>query len=162
MNDSQQEIAFHLVFDGRLVPGRNAAEVEAEFVRRFGAATAKTLFSGKPVTVNRNLRREDAQKKQRVFEQLGVVVQIVPSSPVPANLSLVEAPSQPTEKVEVQATPARQVDKPEKADFGVLPDRTPVAPTKTKKSNVYSKAELADAFKDAAEMPTARTVTSSS
>jgi Zn-dependent protease with chaperone function len=155
MKDSQQAITFHLVFDGRLVPGRNAAEVEAEFVRRFGAATAKSLFSGKPVTLNRDLRREDAQKKQRILEQLGVVVQIVPASTVSADLSLVEAPTQPTEKVEVHPTPDRQVGKPQESDFGVLPDRSPVAPVESVKSNVYSKAELADAFKDAAEVPAA-------
>ena len=155
MDESLQKSTFRLVFDGRLVPGRNPVDIEADFTRRFGEATAKTVFSGKSVTLNRNLSREDAQKRQRIFEQLGVVVQVVPSSPITAELSLVDAPAPATpEPVALQPAPLQE-DQPQKADFGVLPDRSRARSKKAPTSTTYSQAELADAFKDTTEIPPA-------
>ncbi len=153
MVETAEKLTYRLVFDGRLVPGRNAAQVEAEFTQRFSEKTAKTIFSGKSVTLGRDLDRDDAQKKQRRYEQLGIVVQMVPSAPVAAELSLVDAPAPKT--AQPQTTSAPPVDEPPKAEFGVLPDRSKPAPKKTRQADVYSKAELAEAFKDAAEIPPA-------
>lgn len=149
MTESQQDKSFRLVFDGRLVPGRSATEVEADFARRFGEAAAKNIFSGKSVTLNRNLSREDAQKRQRIFKQLGIIVQAVPTAPAVTELSLVDAPLQPAE--EEKAEP----NKPDKADFGTMPDRSPARPVKARVTDVYSMTELAEAFGDSAEIPVA-------
>jgi len=153
MDESTQENTFRLVFDGRLVPGRNPVEIEADFTRRFGEATTKTVFSGKSVTLNRNLSRDDAQKKQRIFEQLGVVVQVVPASPAAAELTLVDAPA--AQETPAQPPPSQQEAAPQEADFGVLPDRSGTRRTKAGSPNTYSQAELADAFKNTTEIPSA-------
>jgi len=153
MTESQQDKTYRLVFEGRLVPGRNAAEVEADFARRFGDAAAKGIFSGKSVTLNRNLSRADAEKRQRIFEQLGIIVHAVPSNPPAEELSLVDSPAQPTATAE--PTPTAQSGKPEKAEFGTLPDRTPAKPAKARAADVYSQKEIAEAFGDTADIPVA-------
>lgn len=149
------ERTFSLVFSGRLVPGRNAAEVEAEFTRRFGAARTKVLFSGKPVTVNRDLGRDDAQKKQKIFEKLGIVVQLVAMTPEPVELSLADAPVTPPKTRAPEPQPEKPIAPPQETEIGVLPDRS--APRRASKAsrNVYSPAEIAEAFRDTVEIPPA-------
>ena len=150
MNESPQDITFRLIFNGRLVPGRNPVEIEADFAQRFGEVTTRTVFSGKSVTLNRKLSREDALKKQRILEKHGIVVQMVPSASVTADLSLVDAA--PPTPVPATREPEIRDAEPE---LGVLPNRTPAKPTKVPASSAYSQAELADAFKDAIEVPPA-------
>ena len=155
MSEPTKTTTYRLIFNGRLVAGRNAADVEAEFVRRFGEGTAQTIFSGKSVTLNRDLSRDDAQKKQRIFEQLGIVVQAVPTTPVAADLSLVESPSEPAKPQSPPDTVAPPAKPAAPAEFGVLPDRAPATKPGAKGAAVYSKAEIAEAFRDAAEIPPA-------
>lgn len=144
---------FRLVFNGRLVPGRNAADVEADFEQRFGAATAQAIFSGGPVTVNRNLSREDAQRKQRVFEKLGIIVQLVPTASETVELSLADEPAKPAAPPEAEARAESRDEAPKESEIGVMPDRSTPRRTRKAATNVYSQAEIADAFKDTMEIP---------
>ena len=164
MDESEQQQTYSLVFDGRVVPGRNAADVESDFSDRFGAATAAKVFSGGTVTLNRNQGRNEARQKQAIYEKLGILVQIVPTATTDAGLTIAENPAPPPppaqqparneQSVPPVASQAGASENPKPAAFGELPDRA-ASPAQKKSSNVYTKAELAEAFKDAVEMPPA-------
>ena len=154
MDESVQGKTYSLVFDGRVVPGRNAAEVESDFSDRFGASTAEKVFSGGIVTLNRNQGRDEARKKQAIYEKLGILVQIVPTATRDAHLTIAEAPPEIEQSAPPVASPATPSNNPKAASFGELPDRA-VASAKEQPNDVYTKAELAEAFKDAVEMPPA-------
>jgi len=67
MDQMHAEITFSLVFAGRLVAGRNAANVEKAFGGRFGEATAQSVFGATSCTLKRGLSRENALKFQQVL-----------------------------------------------------------------------------------------------
>jgi len=154
MEEKQQDTTFRLVFDGRLVAGRNAIEVEAAFTKRFGNKAARTVFAGSAIALKAGLSRDQAVQLQRVFEEIGMVVQAIPSTPQTADLSLAERP-QPEPGPKPATSLPSSAEAPSPPDFGVLPEPPASLQAPKPTSDMYTREELAAAFKNAAQIPPA-------
>jgi len=74
---------FNVVFNGRLVPGVNRAELVEAFSSRFGYQKTRVvdmLASRKPVVLKRNIDRETAEKFRVILGELGMEVDIETAS----------------------------------------------------------------------------------
>ncbi|WP_111641081.1 hypothetical protein [Marinimicrobium alkaliphilum] len=93
------ETRYDIVFRGDLVLGQNIVEVKARLQKLFKADAARidALFSGRPVTLKRNLDQAAAQKYRQVLEQAGIQVQVKaqsePSAPAQAAAKAPVAPA---------------------------------------------------------------------
>ena len=154
------ETTFSLVFAGRLVAGRNAANVEKAFGSRFGEAVAQSVFGSTPRTLKRGLTRENALKFQQVLEQIGMVVQVIPSAPEVSDLSLVEQPSEVPESAD-SAPPLKPKGQQQEhksqqtAEFGVLPQRPRARKAEAEPGDTYAIEEMDKAFGETLAIPPA-------
>lgn len=76
---SSQEESYRIVFWGQVAPEYTAKEVALGFVRTFQIKERRQLqklFTGKVVTLKKNLSHEDAQKYFDAIEALGGVCRI--------------------------------------------------------------------------------------
>lgn len=155
MTESTQDSKFNVVFNGRLVIGRNAAEVEATFAHRFGASIAERVFNSESITLKSDIDRQQALKLQRVLEDIGMSVVLQPIAPTDTDLTLSEPFLRPTEQPHVE--PPLPATPPDAESFGELPQRPPVAATRKGGKNTYKTSELDNAFKGSgAHPPTSR------
>lgn len=149
MTETSEQTTFDVLFDGRLVAGQNATDVEQAFAKRFGDAAARSVFTGSSVKLKKALTRDKALNVQRKLEQLGMVVLLVPNTPPTSELALVAEPASASGTTpEPTAIPA-----PTPAKLGELPDRKSATPKR--KSQTYSRKELDDAFKGEVVLPSA-------
>lgn len=81
--------AYRVIFRGKLLPGIQIDEAKRRCAEQLPLQPAQLekLFSGKLVTLRKNLSDNDAQKYRQLFNRIGLDVEICPetaSAPIPA------------------------------------------------------------------------------
>ena len=169
MGEAQEQTTFSVVFDGRLVAGRNAIDVERAFASKFGEQVAQRVFGRSPVTLKKGITRDQAVKLQEVLHKIGMTVQMIPTAPDTSQLSLVEpAAKAPAETAPTPSAPeiaAREPAQSESAQSelskseppapGELPQRGSSAPPASGAGNTWTTQDIDKAFADAIEIPPA-------
>ena len=84
---------YEVVFAGELVPGADAAQVEANLARLFQADPQRiaALFSGRRIVIKSNLDGESAEKYRQTLERAGARVEVSALGAVAAVVPAVEA-----------------------------------------------------------------------
>lgn len=94
MDETPAAAQYEVIFESRIVTGRNPAEVEAAFAERFGEAVAKRVFAGGSVVLKRNLEHDAALALQRRLHNLGLTTRLSVTAPSQVELSIVEEQEQ--------------------------------------------------------------------
>ena len=136
VEDTSTEGQYELIFEGRLVPGRVASEVESVFAKKFGESVAKRIFSASQITLKRNLDKGAAAKLQRQFHSLGLTTRISRVAAQEMEFSLVQDAPKP-DKQSATESPRKIV-----AEEGVVDSRPQPVKTKEQQNKTISPAEI--------------------
>ena len=81
MSDRDQH--YHVVYRGKIAKGSDRASVRAAVIRllKLNPAKADRIFSGKPMTIKKNVPRSEAVRIVGVFKKLGAVCDVVAVKP---------------------------------------------------------------------------------
>lgn len=111
---------FRLVFQGKIAPDQDLAEVKGRLQKLFkkDAATIDKMFGGKKVCLKQGLSQSQAQQYQEKMRSIGVLCEIEEpqapkpkASPLPAPTPLKSSVSQPAASI---ATPVKKESAPDK------------------------------------------------
>lgn len=145
------ETRYDIVFRGDLVLGQNIVEVKARLQKLFKADAARidALFSGRPVTLKRNLDDVAAQKYRQVLQQAGIQVQVKVSvgpgtAPAPGRAGAQAAPAASGSTAGLRLMPVGELLRPE--------ERPSLTPVQVDVSAISLKPQTGNLV-DASELP---------
>ncbi|WP_455366181.1 M48 family metalloprotease [Kaarinaea lacus] len=107
------ESSFRLVFQGKIAPEQDLAQVKSRLQKLFNkdATTIDRMFSGKKVALKQGLSQAQAQQYQEKMRSLGVLCDIEPQSlqsTKEASVARTITPSQPASTAAVNQYPSKQ------------------------------------------------------
>jgi len=114
------ESTFCLVFEGKIIPGQDLAEVKKRLQKAFNkdAQTIEKMFSGKKIKIKQGLQEEQARQYQAKMNSIGVVCEVEAQPPKAA--PAVQSPQKSASPMKAAQTPVsvRSAAKPTVASVG--------------------------------------------
>lgn len=140
---------FRLVFQGKIAPEQNIAEVKSRLQKLFkkDAATIDKMFSGKKVALKQGLSEAQAQQYQEKMQSLGVLCEIESQSPPPAKEREVARAPAPSSTI---ARPASSSTSQTTVNHGPISENLPplkLADIDKAFSGTIPKVELPNSYK---------------
>jgi uncharacterized protein YlzI (FlbEa/FlbD family) len=109
-------MGYRIIFAGEVLPGHDVSAVKQQFIEqaKLSPERADRLFSGKPVTIKRDLDEVAARNYMETMEKSGVVVVVDPPLPdMEETLLLEPAQEQDDEKTQLLSPKPPKTQSPE-------------------------------------------------
>jgi len=154
---------YDIAFEGRLVNGRKAADVERELAQHYGEGVAKKILASDRLVLKKDIDKAAAEKIQRQLYAMGLITALVskvPPPPPPAELELsladdYQPPSKPTENGRNTGVPAESLSLAGEQTATAKPAaraRTTRSPDDLKPRPTYPLKSIDDSFHAGAEI----------